>query len=353
MSTILVVDDQEENRRALQRFLKGERPDWEVITASDEDDAREVLRTRRVGVVVTDLVMGAADSGVRVLEAAKEEQPLTPVIVVTAYEDKLDRYSAFDLGAFDCVAKNAPGVIAAQEVLVKVATAIRFRRSQEQLLYLRRYFDPGVFSTIARDTSVLDLSPRTVTVVFWDIRGFSKVSEQLKGHPQLIAGFLREYFDMAADVVFEHGGVLDKFIGDGVMALFGALEPTIREGRDDAVQAVQAARVLRTRGIDLIEEWKHRWSLYTPEEIECGIGAGLHTGEALVGNVGTERRDQFTALGPHVNFAQRLEGRADPGEIVISASTEARVRDEFDLKALDAIDDVKNIPGQFRLFAVT
>ncbi len=228
----------------------------------------------------------------------------------------------------------------------------QLRDSVEEVTFLRRYFDPKVFGTITANPSLLKMRNATLTVCFWDIRGFSRLCEILKGHPSHIAGFLREYFEMAAEVIFEWGGVLDKFIGDGVMGLFGALSQPSDEGRQDAVNAVSAALTLTRRFAELVTRWTERWALYTPHSIDIGLGCGMHTGEVLVGNVGTETRDQFTALGPHVNFAQRLEARAKKGTVLVSASTAARVRGYFKLEDAGVMADAKNIPGEFRVFEV-
>lgn len=184
------------------------------------------------------------------------------------------------------------------------------------------------------------------------MRGFSKLCESLKAHPSLIAGFLKEYFEEAASVIFGQRGVLDKYIGDGVMGLFGALEPSEDQGRADAIRAVGAALAFRGRFNILLEKWKAEWALYTPEMIDIGLGCGIHTGEVLVGNFGTDTRDQYTAIGPDVNFAARIEGRSSKAQILISVSTQARVKDNFELKDAGTIDDIKNIPGQFQLFSI-
>ncbi len=228
----------------------------------------------------------------------------------------------------------------------------QLRHQVEEVTFLRRYFDPKVFGTITANPSLLNIRNATLTICFWDIRGFSRLCEILKAHPNQISGFLSEYFKLAAEIIFEHSGVLDKFIGDGVMGLFGALIHNTDEGRQDAVNAVSAALTLNRRFDELLARWTERWVFYTPHSIDIGLGCGIHTGEVLVGNVGTETRDQFTALGPHVNFAQRLEARAKKGTILVSASTQARVRGYFKLEDAGVIDDVKNIPGEFRVFEV-
>src|SRR5207248_2304261 len=156
----------------------------------------------------------------------------------------------------------------------------------------------------------------------------------------------------AAAAIFRHEGVLDKFMGDGVLGLFGALDAPADQGVADAEHAVAAAEALRSVFSGLLDRWLDRWALYTPQVLDVGLGCGIHTGEVLVGNVGSGARDQFTVLGPHVNFAKRLEARAGRGEILISAPTEARIRGRFATADAGILEGVKNIPGAFRMFAV-
>ncbi len=273
-------------------------------------------------------------------------------ILFTAKEKSLDRYAAFDHGAFDVVEKNIRGVTAVREINVKTRAALQYREWAQRISFLRRYFDPKLFDAIERDPSVLNLGPRTLTICFWDIRGFSLLCEILKGHPTLVAGFLREYCDIAARTVFDNGGMLDKFIGDGVMALFGVLNHKGDGGRADAIAACHAAMKLRDEFEVVRNKWMQEWIKYTPQAINIGLGCGVHTGEVLVGNVGTSFRDQFTALGPHVNFAARIESRSNGGQILVSQSTEARATGVVKLQPFGQIDDIKNIPGVYKLFEV-
>jgi class 3 adenylate cyclase len=302
-------------------------------------------------VVLTDLVMTTEQSGMNMLQEARKLDPLVMAILFTAKEKSLDRYAAFDYGAFDVVEKNIRGTAAVREINIKTRAALRFREWSQRMNFLRRYFDPRVYDAIEKDPSILSIQQRTITICFWDIRGFSRLCEILKAHPTLISGFLKEYCEVAARTIFDHNGILDKFMGDGVMALFGVLNHKEDQGKTDAVAAVRAAIDLRPRFEDLLKRWMDQWKLYTPHNIEIGLGCGIHTGEALVGNVGTEFRDQFTALGPHVNFAQRIEARATAGQILISQTTNARVAGAVLTSPAGEIGDVKNIPGQFSLFA--
>jgi adenylate cyclase len=359
MTNVLLVDDERENVSSLSRYLSRRGPDWQILVAYNEEEAFQILKATPVDVVLTDLVITKDHGGIEVLKYAKSIDPLTMVIVFTAFERKLDRYAAFEAGAFDCIQKNNPNVVAAEEILVKAKSALKFRelakhqiQASDRLSSLKRYFDPRVFDRLAENPELLALRSQVVTITFWDIRGFSKLSESLGHHPRLVSDFLREYLDAAASVIFQYDGVLDKFIGDGVLGLFGALDAPADEGVSDAQHAVGAAERLRTVFGELLSTWEDRWAMYTPHLIDVGLGCGIHTGEVLVGNVGSGARDQFTVLGPHVNFAKRLEARAGKGEILISAPTEARVRGRIEAADAGILDGVKNIPGEFRMFSV-
>ncbi len=357
MPRILIVDDEEENREALHTALGDENPGWSILCAEGEMEARllieqQLAKKEPIDVVLTDLVMASEQSGMTLLKEARKLDPLIMAILFTAKEKSLDRYGAFDYGAFDVVEKNIRGATAAREINVKTRAALRYREWSQRINFLGRYFDPRVFETIERDPTLLAMRLRTVTICFWDIRGFSLMCEILKAHPTLISGFLRDYCEAAATTVFKYSGVLDKFIGDGAMALFGVLSPEDASGGEDACQAIRAACAFRVIFDSIVEHWQTEWKLYSPQKVEIGLGCGIHTGEVLVGNVGADFREQFTALGPHVNFTARVEARALSRQILVSQSTEARVRDKVVLEPAGDIDNIKNIPGTFTLFSV-
>ncbi|WP_333887292.1 adenylate/guanylate cyclase domain-containing response regulator [Sphingobacterium siyangense] len=354
MAKILIVDDEKPNSDAYKRALELDSSLYEISTAANEHEAEVLISKENFDVVITDLAMIDDQSGMRVLNFSKEKQPLTMVIMVTAYADKMDRYAAFENGAFDCIAKSTPGLKTTDEIIAKTKTALYFREmiesqieSQKKVAVLKRYFDPKVFSQLDNH-DVLALKSKTITIVFWDIRGFSKACEILKAVPEAIAKFLKAYFDLASKIIFKHGGVLDKFIGDGIMALFGSLNEN--ESSDDASSAAKAAIDLKSEFEVLLEQWIVEWSLYTPEIIKIGLGSGMHTGECLVGSVGTEIRDQYTALGSAVNLAARIESRTIDKQILVSQTTYARLAKSFHFKDAGIINDIKNIPGDFQIY---
>jgi adenylate cyclase len=184
----------------------------------------------------------------------------------------------------------------------------RVRREAVVLSNFQRYFAPDLAQQIAGQTGEVQLggSRRRVTVLFSDIRDFTSLSERM--NPDEIARLLNEYFTEMVDVVFEHGGVLDKFIGDSLMALWGA--PVTRE--DDADQAVQAAVAMQRALERLNAEWARQG------RPTLAIGIGINSGEAFAGNIGSGRRLEYTVIGDAVNTAARLCSEAGPGEILLA-----------------------------------
>src|SRR4029078_3787892 len=138
---------------------------------------------------------------------------------------------------------------------------------------------------------------------------------------------LNRYFSAMTDIIFAHGGTLDKYLGDGLMSLFGA--PTTTP--EDAGEALNAAVAMQRRilgiNMELREEGLH----------EIGVGIGLHTGEVTVGYIGSERRSEYTAIGDAVNNASRLENNAKSGDILISDATAKAAHSRYKLEPREAI----------------
>lgn len=352
---ILIADDKPpELLRVTKTLLEQLNPGWQVFEAESASIGKEILRDqfrrkKPIDVLLTDLKMENADAGFDLLKDAKNLDEAVVAILITGYGDDNTRELAFQLGAFDYLEKPVPPKILA----LKLRAALHYKDSLRRVHFLRRYFDSKVFEAIQGDPSLLEMQKRMITICFWDIRGFSRLCVDLQAHPNLIAGFLREYSEIGSTAVFSHGGVVDKFIGDGVMALFGALSNKDEMGKSDALDAVKAALQFKSEFEILARQWEDKFQLHTPNAISIGLGCGIHSGEALVGSVETEFRDQFTALGPHVNFASRLESRAESGQILISQSTAARVRTDIALIPSGEISDIKNVAGTFKLFSVS
>ncbi len=200
---------------------------------------------------------------------------------------------------------------------------------------LEKYVDPVVLEQI-RDPELVTMQNKILTIVFWDLSGFSVLCEKLKSHKELIVEFLREYFSEAAMIIQKHKGVLDKFMGDGIMAFFGYKDTDANDnGRKGAISAVKAAIELRNFFDEMKLEWINLWITKTDQQvISTDVRCGMNTGNVLVGLILTDVRDQFTTIGSNVNLASRLESVANKDQIIVSPSTKIRIKDQFSLRTI-------------------
>jgi adenylate cyclase len=190
-----------------------------------------------------------------------------------------------------------------------------------------RYVSHQVMDSIL-DSKVDNLrgDRRRVSVLFCDIRGFTTISEGLP--PEKVVQLLNEYFEKMVEVVFRNKGTLDKFIGDGMMVIFGAPEDDEYQEENALKTAIEMQSELRS----LAEKWK-------PEGLNLRIGIGINSGPAIVGNIGSSRRMEYTAIGDTVNLASRLESATkDLGVgILISEYTHNALRGSFRFKNMGAV----------------
>lgn len=207
---------------------------------------------------------------------------------------------------------------AAQISLVAESFWHEKRQRQQTVQLFNRFLDPHVVQQLTRQSSLAEAEvgrSQSITVLFSDIRGFTTLSETRA--PEEIVQLLNRYFDQQVEVIFRHQGTLDKFIGDAIMAFWGAPIQT----DDHAVRAVAAALDMG----DTLEAFARE--LDYPFE----IGIGLHTGKAVVGLIGSSRRLDYTAIGDAVNLASRIEGQTKGiARILVSESTRLACGDAFE-----------------------
>ncbi len=184
----------------------------------------------------------------------------------------------------------------------------RARREAVVLSNFQRYFAPDLAEQIAAQEGSVQLggSKRRVTVLFADIRGFTSLSEAMS--PDEIATLLTEFFTVMVEIVFENGGTLDKFIGDALMALWGA--PIAHD--DDPDRATRAAVAMQLALQRLNDDWSRKG------RPQLSVGIGIGHGDVFAGNIGSERRLEYTVIGDAVNTAARLCAEAGPGEVLIA-----------------------------------
>jgi adenylate cyclase len=224
------------------------------------------------------------------------------------YADRFDPFGSFTSEDLELIT-----AVAAQTAMVVETVKAHKRLAREEVARANysRFMPEYVVKQLLDNPDSFRLGGvnQTITVLFADIRGFTALSES--ENPEKVVGLLNRYFSAMSEIIFSHGGTLDKYIGDGLMAIFGA--PTASP--NDSQNALTSAIDMQKRLVQLNEE------LQAEGYNAVHIGIGLHTGEATIGYIGSNKRSEYTAIGDTVNLAARLEQNAKPGQILISEAT--------------------------------
>jgi PAS domain S-box-containing protein len=198
------------------------------------------------------------------------------------------------------------------------------RRLEAQRRLFERMVAPAVIDQLNPDELNLGGTRAYITTLFADIRGFTSLSERCD--PETLVSVLNRYLGAATEAILSEQGTIDKFMGDAIMAFFNAPIPQ----SDHTLKAVRAALHMRSAINSIQGE--------LPSELRLGIGVGIHSGEAVLGLVGTQERLEYTAIGDSVNIAKRLQENAAPGQILISAITYQRIANAVQARSIDPIN---------------
>jgi adenylate cyclase len=333
---ILVVDDDWLNRDLLRAYLTSSGA--EVATAADGQAAIDLALGRGgpLDLALVDIQMPRMDGLelCRQLKAAPQTR-FVPVIIVTALDSEDEKLKAIEAGADDFVTKPYNSTV----LLTRVRSLLRLKKLHDDLEsrnHLLRQVLDGYVSEDVVDVLLTDPErylklggeARVVTVLFADIRGFTRFTEEHTA--PLVVETLNRVFRVLSHVVFAHRGTFDKYLGDGLMAFYGA--PIA--GDDDARRAVDTAIEMQRRFHDLTVE-------AGPAMQGLGLGIGMHTGEAIVGNIGSDRVMDYTVVGDTVNVAKRLQEAAPAGQTLVSEAT-CRMVPGLTARRLDAL----TLPGR-------
>ncbi len=323
---VLVVDDDWLNRDVLANYFT--HMGAEVTLAPDGFKALEAATSNPPDLIMMDMQMPHMD-GIEACGYLKSN-PATqfiPIVVVTAMESDETRTRALAAGADDYITKpySSTLLMTRARALLKIKHLTDQLNARTHLLrqVLNRYVAEEVADTILTDPErqlQLGGETRTVTVLFADIRGFSAFTERHTAAE--VVEVLNRVFAALTRVIFKHEGTFDKYLGDAVMAFYGA--PVTQ--RDHPLRAVQTALEMQGVFADLARA--------EPRLAGLGLGVGLHSGEATVGNVGTEKVMDYTVIGDVVNVAKRLTEEAAAGQILMGEATFSHVADIVEAEPL-------------------
>ena len=230
-------------------------------------------------------------------------------IVLLSHSGQIGAFTPTDLDMFTAVATGAGMALANAHMAQRLARAAQTRQS------LERFLSPVLVEQVINNQVSLKRggNEQEVTVMFADIRGFTSLTEQSAARDVVV--LLNEYFDRMVEVIFNHDGILDKFIGDAIMALWG---PPLSKP-DDASKAFRAAITMQKELSQLNNEREKRG------ESPIEIGIGLASGVCVAGNIGARRRMEYTVIGDAVNLSSRLSSIAEAGEVICDEATYTRV----------------------------
>jgi class 3 adenylate cyclase len=349
---ILVVDDEPNNRDMLSRRLMGR--GYSVDQAEDGVTALRMIEAERFDVVLLDVMMPGM-SGLEVLDALRRDRSPTelPVILATALTDRKDVVEGLGRGANDYVTKpiDFPIVLARVETQLAAVHAARELTSLTQEVELRgsfirrmfgRYVSDDIADAVMQQAESLELGgeKRRVSILMSDLVSFTPLTESLEAG-QVVA-ILNNHLSAMTDVIQAYGGTIDEFIGDAILAFFGA--PIARE--DDSARAVACALAMQD-AMSAVNDRNRNQGLP-----DIAMRIAIATGDVVVGNIGSERRSKYAAVGSAINLAARIEAKAHANEVMISDATQHSVSDVAHVAEVREIV-AKGFDGPVRIHRVT
>jgi signal transduction histidine kinase/class 3 adenylate cyclase len=335
---VLVVDDNPDLRTYVSGILSLE--GYRVLLARNGAEGFDMTRQYRPNLIVADLMMPLV-SGLDMIQMIRESETLKgiPIILLTAKVNEDTRIEGTQKGADAYLAKPFND----RELLAQVRNLLALKETERRVAQLnayltesvlKRFLPPSMVQKAAAGELTLDLrpEPRLITILFSDIVGFTQLANTLRS--RRVAEVLNQYLAHMTRVVFENGGTVDKFVGDAIMAIFGA--PEDLTPNEQVRRAIATARQM-FRELDALNEAWNAEGL-PAVQFRCGI----HQGTAVVGMFGSSERSDYTAIGPSVNIASRLQEATDPGSILVSAAVADYLEDDeiakcrpLELKGID------------------
>lgn len=319
MTKILVADDEADLEVLIRQKFRQKIRDQKytfVFAINGVDALKKMEEHPDIAIILSDINMPEMD-GLTLLTKLNELSPLSRTVMVSAYGDMDNIRTAMNRGAFDFVTKP----VNFEDLEVTMEKTIRHVNQIKETLQaikenniLKMYVDANVLNfmgTREYEQSLMASETAEATVAFIDICGFTAISE--KESPDTVVKLLNQYFELIVQEIISQKGIVDKFMGDCVMAVF--------KGEYSIDRAVDASLAIRKRIESLPKE-----GTFTP----C-VSIGINTGEMVSGNIGSAslKRLDYTVIGDAVNTAQRLQNAAKEGQILISEPCHQKIKDSF------------------------
>ena len=341
MTKILVADDEADLETLIkQKFRQKIREQqYEFVFAINGNDALDkMLLHPDIAIVLSDINMPEMD-GLTLLTKLNEANPLTKTVMVSAYGDMDNIRTAMNRGAFDFVTKpvNFEDLELTMEKTIKHVNQIKETlKAIKENNILKMYVDENVLSfmgTREYEASLTDNETIEASVAFIDICSFTSISE--KESPDTVVSLLNKYFDLMVKEIIAQNGIIDKFIGDCIMAVF--------KGDYHLDRAIDASIAIRNK-IDALPAENN----FSPK-----VSIGINSGEMISGNIGsaTLRRLDYTVIGDTVNTAQRLQTAASGSQIIITEGCYEKVKQSFSCNKIGAAS-LKNKTAEVVLYEV-
>lgn len=330
MAKIMVVDDETDLEILIkQKFRKQIRQnEYEFVFAINGRDALEKLVEHPgIDIVLSDINMPEMD-GLTLLTELHESSPLIKSVIVSAYGDMENIRIAMNRGAFDFITKpiNFEDLTLTMEKTLKHAREIRKTlQAIKENNILRMYVDENVLNFMGGqeyESKIMANESIEGTVMFVDVCGFTKISETTS--PDIVVTMLNTYFDSMVKEIMEQDGIIDKFIGDAVMAVF--------RGEYHLDRAIDAALAIRNQ-VNVFPNVENN------ENFKPKVSIGIKSGEMISGNIGsaTLKRLDYTVIGDTVNTAARFQDAAKENQIIICEGCYEQIKEAFKCENLGSI----------------
>ncbi|MFC1743725.1 adenylate/guanylate cyclase domain-containing protein [Candidatus Riflebacteria bacterium] len=306
------------------------------IQAGQDPTKKAMIGKAPVGTILTAPIIGEDKTAIGVINISEMTNP--------EYDSDQTNLLHTTSDIAGLVMKNARLLLATKDELqsAKALSEEQLKEKEELKSAFGKYVSPQVIEQMMKDPEMLQLGGRLIpcTLFFSDVRGFTKMSESME--PPDIVSILNEYFTEMCEILYSHEGTLDKFVGDEMMAIFGA--PIAHE--DDNLRAVFCAIYMQQAMKTLQDKWE------SENKPRMAIGIGIHRGNVTVGNIGSERSMDYTAIGDVVNTASRIMSVAARDQILISREVYEDVRDFVEVTELEPVS-VKGKSEPIEVFQVS